>query len=242
MVILPAIDIYNGQCVRLVKGDFATAHQVAEDPLSTAQQFLEDGAKWIHMVDLDGAKAGKPVNQHIINEIVSGLPEINIEVGGGIRSIDTIQMYLEMGVKRVILGSAAIKEPDLVKNAANLFNSRIAVGIDARNGRVATEGWIKEGDISYLELAKAVMEMGVDYIAYTDIDRDGTLTGPNIAHLEALNDLASSYGCKIIASGGISSTEDLVKCSEAGLYGCICGKAIYQGSVNLKEAIKIVGN
>ena len=237
MIILPAIDIKDGKCVRLVKGDYATAHQVAESPYDTAAAFRAAGAAWIHMVDLDGAKEGKPVNTEIFERVAkeSGL---KVEVGGGIRNMKTIEQFLEKGISRVILGSVAVKNPDLVKEAVKEFGEKIAVGIDAKNGMVATEGWLEKSDVTYTDLALAMEDAGVRTIIYTDISRDGTLTGVNT---EQLGNLNRTVSCNIIASGGVSSIVDIENCIDLNLYGCICGKAVYTGALNLMEAIGKAG-
>ena len=237
MIILPAIDIKDGKCVRLVKGDYATAHQVAESPYDTAAAFRAAGAAWIHMVDLDGAKEGKPVNTEIFERVAkeSGL---KVEVGGGIRHMKTIEQFLEKGISRVILGSVAVKNPDLVKEAVKEFGEKIAVGIDAKNGMVATEGWLEKSDVTYTDLALAMEDAGVRTIIYTDISRDGTLTGVNT---EQLGNLNRTVSCNIIASGGVSSIVDIENCIDLNLYGCICGKAVYTGDLNLMEAIGKAG-
>ena len=237
MIILPAIDIKDRTCVRLVKGDYGTAHKVAEDPIKTAENFAAQGAKWIHMVDLNGAKDAYPVNQDIFLTIAreTGL---KTELGGGIRDMKTIAYYLENGISRVILGSAAVKNPELVKEAVKEYGEKIAVGIDARNGMVATEGWMESSSVCYLELAMAMEQTGIKTLIYTDISRDGTLTGVNLDHLEQLN---SSVSCRVIASGGVRSMEDIEACTGMGLYGCICGKAIYSGALDLTEAIAKAG-
>ncbi len=237
MIILPAIDIKDGKCVRLVKGDYATAHQVAESPYDTAAAFRAAGAAWIHMVDLDGAKEGKPVNTEIFERVAkeSGL---KVEVGGGIRHMKTIEQFLEKGISRVILGSVAVKNPDLVKEAVKEFGEKIAVGIDAKNGMVATEGWLEKSDVTYTDLALAMEDAGVRTIIYTDISRDGTLTGVNT---EQLGNLNRTVSCNIIASGGVSSIVDIENCINLNLYGCICGKAVYTGALNLMEAIGKAG-
>ena len=237
MIILPAIDIKDGKCVRLVKGDYATAHQVAESPYDTAAAFRAAGAARIHMVDLDGAKEGKPVNTEIFERVAkeSGL---KVEVGGGIRHMKTIEQFLEKGISRVILGSVAVKNPDLVKEAVKEFGEKIAVGIDAKNGMVATEGWLEKSDVTYTDLALAMEDAGVRTIIYTDISRDGTLTGVNT---EQLGNLNRTVSCNIIASGGVSSIVDIENCIDLNLYGCICGKAVYTGALNLMEAIGKAG-
>lgn len=237
MIILPAIDIKDKNCVRLVKGDYETAHKVAEDPYKTADSFARAGAKWIHMVDLNGAKDAYPVNQEIFLKIAreSGM---KVELGGGIRDMKTIELYLTHGISRVILGSAAVKNPALVKEAVKEFGDKIAVGIDARNGMAATEGWLESSSVCYLELGMEMEQTGVRTIIYTDISRDGTLEGLNLEHLEHLNEAVS---CSIIASGGVRSIDDVIACKKLGLYGCICGKALYTGALDLREAIVKAG-
>lgn len=237
MIILPAIDIKDKTCVRLIKGDYGTAHKVAENPYETAAQFVRAGAKWIHMVDLNGAVDACPVNQDIFLKIARDFG-LQVELGGGIRDMKTIEFYLSGGISRVILGSAAVKNPALVKEAVREFGDKIAVGIDARNGMAATEGWMESSSVSYLELGMAMEQAGVKTIIYTDISRDGTLKGVNLEQLEHLNQTIS---CNIIASGGVRSVEDIKACKELGLYGCICGKALYTGALDLKEAIEKAG-
>lgn len=238
MIILPAIDIKDGQCVRLVKGDFSTAHKVAEDPVATAAGFAAKGSQWIHMVDLDGAKSAKPMNPEIFTSVKkkSGL---KMELGGGIRDMNTIAAYLEHGIDRVILGSVALKKPDLVREAVKTYGDRIAVGIDAKDGMVATEGWLSSSDVSYLDLAKNMEESGVKCIIFTDISRDGTLSGPNLEQLDALNRAVS---CDIIASGGIKELADIRALMQLNLYGAICGKSLYQGTLDLGSAIETAGD
>ena len=238
MIILPAIDIQDGDVVRLYKGDYSTVEKVADDFLDTAKSFEAAGAEWIHMVDLDGAKEGRPVNTKIYTDVAE-FTDLKVELGGGIRSIETIHAYLEMGISRVILGSAALKDPQLVKNAVKMFGSdKIAVGIDAKNGLVATEGWLETSDVNYIDLANEMITFGVKYFIFTDISRDGTLTGVNAEQLKALYD--GTHGeCNIIASGGVHTIEDIRICKEMGLYGTICGKSIYSGSLDLKQAIDL---
>lgn len=234
MIILPAIDICGGQCVRLVKGDFDTAHKVAEDPLETARSFKEAGAEWLHMVDLDGAREGRPVNTPIFTKAAekSGL---RVEVGGGVRSMETVERYLAAGVSRVILGSAALSDPSLVRDAAGKYGEKIAVGIDARNRMVSADGWLNDSKVDFIELSKRMEQMGVGCIIFTDISKDGTLAGPN---LEQLSELAAAVSCKIIASGGIADIEDIKALRRLELYGAICGKSLYSGRLDLAAAIK----
>ena len=234
MIILPAIDIKDGSCVRLYKGEFSTVHKVAENPLETARRFEADGAEWLHMVDLDGAKDAKPQNTEIFCEIARET-SLKVEVGGGIRSLETVETYLSRGISRVILGSAAVRNPELVKAAVKEYGDKIAVGIDAKNGMAAVEGWLDTSAAHYLDLAKAMEQIGVSTIIYTDISKDGTLTGPNLQELDAINRAVS---CNIVASGGISNLDDITALRKLGLYGAICGKSLYQGTLDLKEAIR----
>lgn len=236
MIILPAIDIKDGNCVRLFKGDFSTVEKVASDYLETAKGFENAGAEWIHMVDLDGAKEGKPVNTKIYTDVAEKT-NLKVELGGGIRSLETIQEYLNMGISRVILGSVALKNPKLVRDAVEKFgNEKIVVGIDAMNGMVATEGWLETSDVNYIDLANQMIKSGVKYFIFTDISKDGTLSGVNREQLQALAD--GTENCNIIASGGVHTMDDIKACKEMGLYGTICGKSIYKGTLNLKEAIE----
>lgn len=235
MIILPAIDILGGKCVRLTKGEYGTAEKVAQDPIETAISFENDGAEFIHMVDLDGARSGSRVNSAIYEEVAKKV-HIPIEVGGGIRDMETIEYYISKGISRVIIGSAALTNPDLVKHAVERYGDRIAVGIDALNGQVKTSGWLENSDVSYTELAKKMEQIGVKYIIFTDISKDGTLSGPNYSQLKTL---CETVDVNIIASGGIRDAENIRKLSEMRLWGAICGKSIYSGSLSLREAIEI---
>ncbi len=233
MIIFPAIDIYNGQCVRLYKGDYSTASKVADNPLETAKRFEKEGAVFLHMVDLNGAKEAKRINGRIFEEAASQT-SLKIQVGGGIRRLKDCEYYLSRGISRVILGSAAVKNPTLVIEAVKQYGDRIVVGIDAKEGRVAAEGWLDTSDVDYLDLAKKMEEAGVRTIVFTDISKDGTLSGPNLSQLDAIN---RAVCCDIIASGGVSSLEDLKALKDLGLYGAICGKSLYSGAFRLSEAI-----
>lgn len=233
MIILPAIDIKDGQCVRLTKGDFATVERVAEDALETALAFQKAGAEWIHMVDLDGAKEGSLKNSPVFLQVAQNTG-LKVELGGGIRTMESIDYYAEQGVSRIIIGSAAISNPELVKASAAKYGDRIAVGIDARNGLVSADGWLTDSGICYLDLAKKMEAMGVGCIIFTDISRDGTLSGPNLEQLARIQDVV---GCDIIASGGIHTMTDIAELKDMGLYGAICGKSIYKGTLSLEEAI-----
>lgn len=235
MFILPAIDIKDGNCVRLFKGDYATVEKVAESPYIAAQQFADAGVKWMHMVDLDGAKDAKLVNADLIADVAksSGL---SVEVGGGIRDMNAVEYYLSRGIDRIILGSAAVKNQQFVVDAVNAYGDKIVVGIDAKNGMVRAEGWIDNSEINYIELAKRMESVGVQTIVFTDIDQDGTLAGPN---LKQLDDLVHEVSCNVIASGGVAVLKDIINLAELNVYGAICGKSIYSGTLDLKQALEI---
>lgn len=234
MIIIPAIDIKDKKCVRLFKGDFATAETVANSASETAQKFEKDGARLIHIVDLDGAKdGGVSQNEELFKELRANC-SAKLELGGGIRTMETIEKYLSLGFDRLVLGSVAVNNPELLSEAGKHYGDKIVAGIDALYGLVRTEGWLFNSHISYLELAKRMEDMGIKNIIYTDISKDGTQSGCNLEELSKINEAVS---CNIIASGGVSSLDDLEKLSELGLYGAIVGKAIYSGAVNLNEAI-----
>lgn len=233
MIVLPAIDLHNGQCVRLFQGDYSTAEVVAADAVSAARRFQEQGAHWIHMVDLNGARDGKPGNAQLIFDVLKET-DVHVEVGGGIRDMRTVEFYLERGVSRVILGSAALRNPEFVREAVKKFGKKIAVGIDALEGKVAAEGWLEQSEVDYIELARRMEDIGVHYIIFTDISRDGTMDGPNLVMLDKLNHAVS---CNIIASGGVSSLLDLVALYDLGLYGAIAGRSVYNGALDLRAAI-----
>lgn len=235
MIIFPAIDIMDGKPVRLLRGDFATAEQVAEDVLTTAKQFARVGCTWVHMVDLDGSLQKKPVNADPILQVVEHTP-LKVEVGGGIRTTEDIAFYLDRGVDRVILGSVALKNPELVQQAVDAYGDKIAVGIDAKQGMVATEGWTEDSQMDFIDLAKAMEKMGVATIIYTDIGRDGTLSGPDVQGLDRLNKAVS---CNVIASGGVTTITDILVMKDKKMYGTICGKCIYKKTLDLREAVGI---
>ena len=235
MIIFPAIDIIGGKPVRLYKGDFSTAQQVADDALETAQQFVQAGAQWIHMVDLDGSLEKKPVNAKTFTDVASKT-SLKVEIGGGIRTMQDIDLYVNNGISRIILGSVALKNPELVKEAVKEFGNIIAVGIDAKNGFAATEGWTESSDVYFTELAKRMEDVGVKTIIYTDISKDGTLSGPNIEQLIEINKAVS---CDITASGGITDINDIIALKNENLYGAICGKSIYNGTLKLSEAVEV---
>lgn len=238
MIIYPAIDIRGGRCVRLTEGRFDAETVFADDPAEMALKWAACGAEWLHLVDLDGALAGEGKNLPVIERILQSV-KLPVQLGGGIRNMQAIDKLLAMGVQRVILGSAAVKNPQLVKDACRQYPGHIAVGIDAKNGDVAIEGWGQGSGVAAVELAKKMAAYGVDKIIFTDISRDGMLSGVNA---EATAALARACGVEIIASGGVASLEDIrrVKAVEAdGVTGCIIGKAIYTGAVDLREALAL---
>ena len=237
MQILPAIDIKDGQAVRLFKGDFNQKTVVNPDVLDQAKTFAQAGIAFIHVVDLDGALDGRATNRNLIAELkkVSGL---GVEVGGGIRTLEQIQDYLSVGIDRVIIGSMAVKNPDFVKAALDKFGAKkIVVGIDAKDGMVATEGWLETSDVDYITLAKEMEKIGVQLFVYTDVDRVGTLAGPNLYHYEKL--VAELSQAKVIASGGIAQLSDLERLEKIGVSGTIVGKAYYNGNITLDELKEI---
>ena len=236
MILFPAIDIRNGRCVRLTEGKFECETVFAEDPAEMAVRWADAGAEYLHVVDLDGALAGQSSNTEVIKRILAKV-KIPVQVGGGIRTLANIENMLALGVTRVILGSVAVRDPELVREACQKFPGQVVVGIDAKNGEVAVEGWGIGGGIGAIELAKKMAAVGVEHIIFTDISRDGMLSGVNV---EATAELAKASGVKVIASGGVSSLADLkaLQVHEAdGIEGCIVGKAIYTGALDLKEAL-----
>ena len=238
MIIYPAIDIRGGRCVRLTEGRFDAETVFADDPAEMALKWAGLGAEFLHLVDLDGALAGEGKTVPVIQRIFKSV-SIPVQLGGGIRNLDTIEKLLELGVTRLILGSAAVKNPELVAEACKKYPGHIAVGIDAKNGEVAIEGWGQGSGVAATELAKKMASFGVETIIYTDISRDGMLSGVNV---EATAALARACGVPIIASGGVASLDDIrrVKAVESdGVQGCIIGKAIYTGAVDLKEALAL---
>lgn len=234
MILLPAIDLKDQKVVRLYKGDFATVHQVAKDPMATALAFYAAGARYIHMVDLDGAKSGTRVNSQIVAQVAqeSGL---KVELGGGIRTMADLEAVDRLGVTRMVIGSAAVSHPELVRAAVERYGDRIAVGIDTQNGRVKTAGWVEDSGLDYLSFARSMEDLGVETVIFTDIDTDGALTGPSYGRLEALQKAVS---CQIIASGGVSRNEDICRLKRMGLYGAIIGKAYYAGTIDLAQAVE----
>ncbi|MDO5631288.1 MAG: 1-(5-phosphoribosyl)-5-[(5-phosphoribosylamino)methylideneamino]imidazole-4-carboxamide isomerase [Paracoccus sp. (in: a-proteobacteria)] len=235
MILYPAIDLKDGNCVRLLRGDMEAATVFGTDPAAQALSFQEAGAEWLHLVDLNGAFAGHPVNAEAVESILTAVA-IPAQLGGGIRDMATIEQWLSRGIARVILGTVAVENPDLVHEAATAFPGKIAVGIDARGGRVATRGWAEETNVLATDLARRFQDAGVAAIIYTDIDRDGAMQGPNIAATEAL---ARAVSIPVIASGGVSTMADLTALRDTGVIaGAISGRALYDGAINLTEALR----
>jgi phosphoribosylformimino-5-aminoimidazole carboxamide ribotide isomerase len=235
MILYPAIDLKDGQCVRLLRGAMDAATVFGDDPAAQARAFAAAGCRWLHLVDLNGAFAGRPVNAAAVEAILAAVA-IPVQLGGGIRDRATIEAWLDKGVARVILGTAALRDPALVRAAAAAHPGRVAVGIDARDGRVAVEGWAETSDTLAVDLARRFEDAGVAAIVYTDIDRDGAMQGPNVAATAAL---ANAVAIPVIASGGVSSLADLqaLKGSGAPLDGVISGRALYEGRLDLAEAV-----
>ncbi|WP_282602135.1 1-(5-phosphoribosyl)-5-[(5-phosphoribosylamino)methylideneamino]imidazole-4-carboxamide isomerase [Paracoccus sp. PARArs4] len=234
MILYPAIDLKDGNCVRLLRGDMEAATVFGTDPAAQARAFQDAGAQWLHLVDLNGAFAGRPVNAEAVEAILART-DIPAQLGGGIRDMATIEAWIERGLSRVILGTVAVENPALVREAAAAFPGKIAVGIDARAGRVATRGWATETDVMATDLARQFEDAGVAAIIYTDIDRDGAMGGPNIAATEAL---ARAVDIPVIASGGVSSLDDLHALKATGIIsGAISGRALYDGALDLGQAL-----
>lgn len=237
MIILPAIDLKDGRCVRLLRGDFATVHQVADDPVETAKIFAAAGAKQIHMVDLDGAKDGARKNAEIVQRVAKETG-LKIELGGGIRCMADIEAVFAMGVNRAVIGSAAVSDPDFVAEAVKAYGDRIAVGVDALDGEVKTAGWIAGSGLDYLEFAKKMEALGVKTLIFTDIATDGALSGPSMDRLKALK---AAVSCRITASGGVANNQDIRDLRDANMDGAIIGKAFYAGTIDLALAVKEAG-
>jgi len=235
MIVYPAIDIKDANCVRLTQGEFTDVTVYSDSPVEMALKWELMGAEYLHVIDLDGARIGKPQNIPIISEMAvkCGIP---IQLGGGIRTIETIEMVLSKGVHRVILGTSAVTDPQIVKEALGLFGSNIAIGIDAREGMVAIDGWATTSKFTATEFAKKMEDLGAKTIIYTDISRDGMLKGPN---LKAMEEMLNHVGVEVIASGGVSSIEDVRNLKDIGMHGVIIGKALYTQDVSLAEAIEI---
>lgn len=234
MRILPAIDLKDGQCVRLQKGDYATAHKVAEDPCETARGFLKAGAELVHMVDLDAAKDGSHANYGVVERVIRETGA-RVELGGGVRSMEDVEAVLALGVSRVVIGSAAVKSPGFVREAVRKYGEKIAVGIDAKSGTVRTEGWLNDSGADFLAFARLMESYGVRTIIFTDIDKDGMLAGPNFEQLAALR---SAVSCGIVASGGVSTLDDVKRLKALRIDEAIAGKAVYTGALDLAAAIR----
>lgn len=238
MILYPAIDLKDGKCVRLLRGEMAAATVFGDDPAAQALKFQQAGCQWLHLVDLNGAFAGQPVNASAVEAILAAI-SVPAQLGGGIRDLATIELWLSRGLARVILGTAAVEDPDLVRRAAQAFPGQIAVGIDARRGYVATRGWAEETTVQAVDLARRFEDAGVAALIYTDIDRDGAMQGPNIPATEAL---ARSVTIPVIASGGVSRMEDLLALRDTGVIaGAISGRALYDGAIDLGEAVRALG-
>lgn len=233
MRIYPAIDIIGGQCVRLVKGDYSQKTTYAENPIDVAKRWESLGGEFIHVVDLDGAKSGNMPNFNLISKIASSI-SIPIEVGGGVRDMLCIEKYLSAGINRVILGTSALKQPDLVNQAIDRYGERIVIGIDAKDGKVAVSGWEDVSDVSALDFAGQMKQLGAKNIIYTDIATDGMLMGPNV---DAMREMVNKVNINIIASGGVTSIGDIEALKATGVEGAIIGKALYTGNISLREAV-----
>jgi len=238
MILYPAIDLKDGNAVRLLRGDMDKSTVFNTDPAAQAREFVDAGCEWLHLVDLNGAFEGEPVNAAPVEAILRDC-KVPAQLGGGIRNMKTIETWITKGLARVILGTVAVENPDLVRQAAREFPGHVAVGIDARNGRVATKGWAEETDVLVTDLAKSFEDAGVAAIIYTDINRDGAMQGPNI---QATADLARAVSIPVIASGGVSSIDDLIALRDCGanLNGAISGRALYDGAINLEQALQVL--
>lgn len=235
MIILPAIDIIDGKPVRLYQGSYEKVREVAKDVFEAAKTFTEEGASWLHIVDLDGAKLGKPVNTKIILKVVREL-KVFVQVGGGIRNMEQLDIYIQNGVKRCILGTSALKDRDFLKKAVLKYKDKIAVGIDAKNSKVSLEGWMEQSEKDFCQMGKEMEEMGVKTIIVTDILSDGTLQGVNFPMIKKFKE---KVNVNIIASGGVKDIKDIEKLKELDIYGVIAGSSLYNKTLDLKEAIKI---
>jgi phosphoribosylformimino-5-aminoimidazole carboxamide ribotide isomerase len=238
MILYPAIDLKDGNAVRLLRGNMDKSTVFNTDPRAQAQEFIDAGCEWLHLVDLNGAFEGEPVNAAPVEAILSEC-KVPAQLGGGIRDMATIENWLNKGLQRVILGTVAVEKPDLVRQAARVFPGHVAVGIDARNGKVATKGWAKETNVMVTDLAKSFEDAGVAAIIYTDINRDGAMQGPNV---QATAALANAVSIPVIASGGVSSIADLQELKSCGapLNGAISGRALYDGAIDLEKALKVM--
>ena len=235
MNILPAIDLYNGCAVRLLRGDYAQMTTYSTDPAAVARDFAAKGAEWLHLVDLEGAKSGGTPNAETVAAIAKA-GQLKIEIGGGVRSVEVIERYLSLGVERVILGTAAITEPALLESAAKAYGAHLAVGVDLRDGKVAIKGWTETSALDAFDFCCYLQKLGVDTLICTDISLDGAMQGTNV---DLYRRLSEALCLKIIASGGVSSLEDVQRLKTLNLYGAIVGKAYYTGAIDLKKAIEV---
>jgi phosphoribosylformimino-5-aminoimidazole carboxamide ribotide isomerase len=235
MILYPAIDIRGGRCVRLIEGDFDRETAYDSDPSLAARRWVEAGADWLHIVDLDGAVEGRPINREAVAQIRAAV-DVSIQLGGGLRHLTDLEEVFAAGVDRAILGTAALRDPELVISAVARWDDRIAIALDARDGRLATDGWLGQTDTSAVEVAQRLAKRRVRHFVYTDIRRDGTLSGPN---LDGLNELIENVDADVIASGGIASLEDIKAVAAAGATGTIVGRALYDGRVDLAEAVAL---
>ena len=233
MILFPAIDIRDGKCVRLIQGDYAQEIIYNDSPTNMAQEWQSQGAEYIHVVDLDGAKTGNSANKQAIEAIAKAV-SVPVQVGGGIRNMDIVDSHIANGVARVIIGTAAIQDPEFLKKAVEKHGEKIAVSIDARNGLVATDGWTETSDVKAVDLLQDLAKIGVKTVVYTDIMKDGMLQGPNFEELKTMDDASS---IDIIASGGVSTEEDIKKLAAEDMYGAIIGKALYEGKLSLKKLL-----
>lgn len=235
MIIYPAIDVKDGKCVRLTQGKFNAVTVYSENPVEMALKWEQMGARYLHVIDLDGARLGEPRNTAVISEMAVKLG-IPVQLGGGIRSIERIEILLCKGIQRVILGTSAVKDPNLVKEAVRNFENNVVIGIDAKEGKVAIDGWATTSEFTAVEFAKRMEDLGAKTIIYTDIARDGMLSGPN---LKAMEEMVKAVDIEVIASGGVGRLEDVKNLKEIGMPGVIIGKALYTGDVDLKEALAL---
>ena len=239
MLVIPAIDLKEGKCVRLREGKMDEETIFSDDPLSTAASWFSQGAELLHIVDLDGAVSGKPMNQEIIFDIASQFPEKRIQIGGGIRNFQSATKYLEQGIERVIMGTAAVEDPEMLREFCNSYPNRLVLGIDALHGQVKTQGWLKDSSITPLELVKDFDGEPIAAVIFTDISKDGMMSGPNV---NATLELAKQTDIPVIASGGVSSLEHLKQLSNENiLFGAICGRALYESAFTYSEALEVVG-
>ena len=242
MKIIPAIDIQNGNCVRLKQGDFSQETIFNHSPLEIAEKWVKDGAQRLHIVDLDGARLGSPINIELISKICKTFPNVPIQIGGGIRNLETARKYINAGASFIIIGTKAVEDSDFVKDLCSEFHKKIIIGIDAKNGEVATEGWVSNSKVNAISLSKKFEDFGVSEIVYTDIEKDGMMKGLNI---KATVDLAKEINIPVIASGGVRSNDDLKKINgfeKFGISGVIIGRALYENKINIKEAQEILRN